>query len=85
MPAQSLPACRHGSNEHTTQRRGVLITFEGIEGSGKTTQLAKLATRLREQLFQVVETREPGGTPLAEQIREPDAEYSQDGNRPQQA
>jgi dTMP kinase len=52
-----------------TRRRGVLITFEGIEGSGKTTQLAKLATRLREQLFQVVETREPGGTPLAEQIR----------------
>jgi len=69
MPAQSLPSMSTRIKRAHTRRRGVLITFEGIEGSGKTTQLAKLATRLREQLFQVVETREPGGTPLAEQIR----------------
>ena len=54
-----------------TQRRchGVFITLEGIEGSGKTTQLARLAKYLREKGYRVVETREPGGTPLAEQIR----------------
>lgn len=51
------------------QHRGLLITLEGIEGSGKTSQCARLAKRLREKNFLVVETREPGGTPLAEQIR----------------
>ncbi|MBA2251560.1 MAG: dTMP kinase [Nitrospirales bacterium] len=50
-------------------RRGAFITLEGIEGSGKTTQLARLAKFLREKGYRVVETREPGGTPLAEQIR----------------
>ncbi|MFM8551393.1 MAG: dTMP kinase [Nitrospiraceae bacterium] len=50
-------------------RRGLLITVEGVEGSGKTTQCARLAKRLREAGHRVLETREPGGTPLAEQIR----------------
>ena len=49
--------------------QGAFITLEGIEGSGKTTQLARLAKFLRERGYRVVETREPGGTPLAEQIR----------------
>jgi len=47
----------------------MFITFEGIEGSGKTTQCRRLALLLRKLGLQVLETREPGGTPLAESIR----------------
>ncbi len=49
--------------------RGILITLEGIEGCGKSTQAKLLADRLRSQGYLTVETREPGGTPLAEKIR----------------
>ena len=45
------------------------ITFEGIEGSGKTTQIQHLADRLRQQGYQVLLTREPGGCQIADQIR----------------
>lgn len=49
---------------------GKLITFEGGEGAGKTTQLALLADRLEAQGLDMVRTREPGGPPGAEQIRQ---------------
>lgn len=49
---------------------GVFISFEGIDGAGKSTHIQPLATALREQGRTVVLTREPGGTPLAEKIRE---------------
>jgi dTMP kinase len=45
------------------------IVFEGGEGSGKSTQAAKLAKFMRDKGLTVLETREPGGTPLAEDIR----------------
>lgn len=48
---------------------GKFITFEGIDGSGKSTQLAMLAAELRSRDFEVVTTREPGGTPLGEALR----------------
>jgi len=50
--------------------RGRFITFEGGEGAGKSTQVKRLAARLSERGFDVVTTREPGGSPGAESIRE---------------
>lgn len=50
--------------------RGLLLTLEGIEGSGKTTQAAALSRELGSAGFSVVPTREPGGVPLSEKIRE---------------
>ena len=50
-------------------QQGKFITFEGIDGAGKTTQIDALEHWLEKQGIEVVRTREPGGTPLGEKIR----------------
>lgn len=49
--------------------KGLFISFEGPDGSGKTTQLHRAAEALRAQGYDVLESREPGGTVLAEKVR----------------
>jgi dTMP kinase len=61
------PAPPEAPPERTT---GCLIAFEGVEGSGKSTQVARLAEHLRATGLDVVTTREPGGTRVAEAVRE---------------
>src|SRR5215471_1995689 len=49
--------------------RGIFITLEGPDGSGKTTQARLLAERLSREGYQLLEQVEPGGTPIGQQIR----------------
>ena len=51
-------------------KRGIFITLEGVDGAGKSTHLDWIAERLRAGGREVVVTREPGGTPLGERLRE---------------
>ena len=51
-------------------KKGLFITFEGMEGCGKSTQIQLLAEKLRSAGHIVEITRSPGGTPVAEKIRE---------------
>ena len=53
----------------TPSRKGLFISFEGIDGSGKSTQVTRLAEHLRQVGHTVVVTREPGGSTGAEEIR----------------
>src|SRR5580693_3274521 len=53
----------------TTTKRGLFISFEGPDGSGKSTQARMLAERLRGAGRAVLESVEPGGTPIGQQIR----------------
>ncbi|HEV3332482.1 MAG TPA: dTMP kinase [Bryobacteraceae bacterium] len=50
--------------------RGLFLTFEGMDGSGKTTQMGRLAERLRAHGRTVLETAEPGGTAIGRKIRQ---------------
>ncbi len=53
-----------------TMQKGFIISFEGGEGAGKTTQIVRLRDHLVKEGFDVVVVREPGGTVISEQIRE---------------
>lgn len=65
---------RYGGGPQTEEEdivmKGLLVTFEGCEGSGKSTQADRLAWRMREMGLRVLCTREPGGTRTGEIIRE---------------
>jgi dTMP kinase len=63
-------------------RRGKFITFEGLDGTGKSTQMRKLAAVLRAAGHKVVETREPGGTATGEKIRRVLLDSSTEGLAP---
>lgn len=67
--AARAPSRRRTQAPTPDAARGCLITFEGIEGSGKTTHLARLFDRLKQAGWDVVITREPGGTAVGESIR----------------
>ena len=66
------PRSLRGKGTRTKARslaKGFFITFEGGEGAGKSTQIARLAAKLRAKKYDVVVTREPGGSPGAEAVR----------------
>ena len=50
--------------------KGAFLSMEGLDGSGKSTQIEKLTNKLEQYGFEVVHSREPGGTPIGEKIRE---------------
>jgi dTMP kinase len=61
---------------------GLFITFEGVEGSGKSTQVRELRSHLEEMSVPVTVTREPGGTPLGESLRDILLDLGQTGMLP---
>ncbi len=68
MIAAYMPPYAHSNRKNTM--KGTFVTFEGCEGSGKSTQLKLLAQKLDEAGADYILTREPGGSAIAERIRE---------------
>jgi len=56
-------------SDTTEEPRGFFITIEGLDGSGKTTQMNAVAEYIKRRGYEVLTTREPGGTPISEEIR----------------
>ena len=67
--SEAGPGRGRGSERGRGRGGGLFVSFEGGDGAGKSTQLRRLADRLRAAGREVVATREPGGAPGAEQIR----------------
>jgi dTMP kinase len=67
---ESVEALRHELLGDVPKQRGVFITFEGSDGCGKSTQLRLLKNYLESCGLETVATREPGGCPISERIRE---------------
>jgi dTMP kinase len=66
----TLPTCAAAAAfRYAESVRGRFITFEGVEGVGKSTQIARAAEHLRKRAIEPIVTREPGGTALAEKLR----------------
>ena len=64
------PALSEGGSPHPASGVSRFVSFEGIDGAGKSTHIDFVAERWQRAGLEVVRTREPGGTPLAEQLRE---------------
>jgi predicted ATP-dependent serine protease len=71
LPLSPSPGPRLGrvSSNHGGPVQGVFITIEGVEGSGKSTQLLRLSEHLRRLKLPLVVSKEPGGTALGRELR----------------
>lgn len=69
LPPEGADLARGGPSRRSSHFQGLFISFEGIDGAGKSTHIEGLADAFRAQGRAVTLTREPGGTPLAEKLR----------------